>query len=81
MRKVIYNGENFIVDYDEASNKIRISYFEDGHFVDEVEFDFIPPRCVDCKYLGENCNCTHPDASYCRHGELRWPQEKEKVDK
>ena len=30
--------ENWIIDYDPNKGRYRISYFEDGHFVDEVIF-------------------------------------------
>lgn len=37
--KTIFENDDFIVEYDEVSNKYRVSYFEDNHFVDECIFD------------------------------------------
>jgi len=35
-RIIDYN--NWIIDYDTESREYRVSYFEDGHFVDECRF-------------------------------------------
>lgn len=35
----ISESDNFIVDYDEAKKKYRVSVFEDNHFQDEHWFD------------------------------------------
>lgn len=35
----ISESDNWIVDYDKERGKYRVSYFEDGHFVDEHWFD------------------------------------------
>ena len=35
----ICESENFVVEYNEAMNIYRVSYFEDNHFVDEIHFD------------------------------------------
>ena len=35
----IYENDNFIVDYDTKRKLYRVSYFENGHFKDEIWFD------------------------------------------
>ena len=35
---VIKDNEDWLVEYDVIRKRYRISYFEDGHFVDEVIF-------------------------------------------
>ena len=36
--KTIFNSDDWIVDYDRNNKVYRVSYFEDGHFVDECKF-------------------------------------------
>lgn len=36
--KTIFQNDDFIVDYNEATNEYRVSYFEDNHFVDDCKF-------------------------------------------
>lgn len=40
----ILEGYNWIVDYDRERGMYRVSYFEDGHFVDELWFDCCEER-------------------------------------
>lgn len=35
----IHESDDFVVDYDKNRSMYRVSYFEDGHFVDECWFD------------------------------------------
>lgn len=35
----ISESDNWIVEYDKERGMYRVSYFEDGHFVDEYWFD------------------------------------------
>lgn len=72
---VIFENDNFIVDYNPNSRLMRVSYFEDYHYKDEATFSFIP-RCIGCEYLDKKGHCMHPDASYCTYGELYWPSGK-----
>ena len=39
--KTIFENDNFIVDYNEATNEYRVSYFENNHFVDDCKFKSI----------------------------------------
>ena len=34
----VFDGEDFVVDYDKKRGLYRVSVFEDGHYVDEVVF-------------------------------------------
>lgn len=43
----ISESENWIVDYDTERGIYKVSYFEDGHFVDQHRFD-----CYEEKELG-----------------------------
>lgn len=36
----ISESDNWIVDYDTDRGMYRVSYFEDGHFVDQHRFDY-----------------------------------------
>lgn len=72
---VIFENDNFIIDYNSDTHLMRISYFEDYHYKDETTFRF-PFHCLDCKYLNTKAECTHPDAAYCHHGDLWWPKNK-----
>lgn len=76
---VIFENESFIVDYNPNTRLMRVSYFEDYHYKDEATFLFTP-RCIDCKYVNKKGECTHPNESYCLHGEMWWPKNS-KVDK
>ena len=35
----IKEGDNWAIDYNEENSMYRVSYFEDGHFVDDYWFD------------------------------------------
>ena len=35
----VSESDNWIVDYETESKTYRVSYFEDGHFVDQCKFD------------------------------------------
>jgi hypothetical protein len=35
---IIKDSEDWFVEYDIVGHRYRVSYFEDGHFVDEVIF-------------------------------------------
>lgn len=70
----ILDNDNFIVEYDSVEYKMRISYFDNGHFQNDIVFDAYL-RCLGCKYYDiENGNCEHPNANYCLNGELYWPK-------
>lgn len=71
---VIFENENFIVDYDEKTSRMRISYFEDCHYQDEAIFK-LPLGCLDCQYFDKG-KCTHPNAPFCYDKSLWWPREK-----
>lgn len=44
----IKESPDWIVDYDSAKGRYRVSYFENGHFKDEVIFrEFEEPEAVD----------------------------------
>lgn len=66
-----FENDNFIVDFNFDNDTMRISYFQNNHFVEDCIFKF-PLGCYDCKYFKEG-NCTHPNASYCTNGQLWWP--------
>jgi hypothetical protein len=40
-------SDDWIVDYDKSRGMYRVSYFEDGHFVDECWFDAYEEKEVD----------------------------------
>lgn len=67
----LFENDNFIIDYNFDNNTMRVSYFENNHFIEDCVFKF-PVRCYGCKYFKKG-NCIHPDASYCVNGELWWP--------
>lgn len=72
----VFSNNNFIIDYNKETNQMRVSYFENYHYINEAVFYF-NPRCWGCKYYcQDNGYCSHPDASYCNHGELWRPKEK-----
>lgn len=35
---IIKDSEDWLVEYEVNSHRYRVSYFEDGHFIDEVIF-------------------------------------------
>lgn len=71
--KPIFNNDTFTVDYCNETGELRISYFEDYHFKNDVIIR-LPLGCFDCSYF--NGKCTHPNGVYCCNGELWWPKDK-----
>ena len=46
----ISESDNWIVDYDRERGMYKVSYFEDGHFVDQCRFDCFDEREYFTKY-------------------------------
>ena len=52
----ISESDDWIVDYDKERGMYRVSYFKDGHFVDELWFDAYEEK--------EICNCVMTKNTY-----------------
>lgn len=39
---IIFENENFIVEYKPETAIMTVSYFEDGHYKEEASFTFVP---------------------------------------
>lgn len=73
--KIFENG-SFVVDYSIGTGEMRISYFDNNHFQNEV----ILPAEVQCwgrKYYHINNGCNHPHGDICISSELWQPKEEE----
>lgn len=72
----VYANDAFMVDYCVDTDKIRISYFEDNHFKDEVIFK-LDVECINCVHYDEDAReCKHPYGKSCMNSTLYWPKEK-----
>lgn len=70
----VYSNDSFLIDCCTETDKIRISYFEDNHFKDEVIFK-LNVECIDCvHYDNDKRICVHPYSESCINNNLYWPR-------
>lgn len=70
----VYNNDSFLVDYCVETDEIRVSYFEDNHFKDEVIFK-LDVECIDyVHYDNDKRICVHPYIESYINNNLYWPK-------
>lgn len=70
----VYSNDAFMVDYRIETDEIRISYFEDNHFKDEVIFK-LDVECINCVHYDDDKRMrVHPYGASCMNSVLYMPK-------